>query len=162
MAKATVLQAGAPLTGLKFLLILAGGFGVVFAVNALMAYDAISTFRGEVVDNPYEVGLEYNSQIAAAKAQSERHWKVDVALSREESRATFRDAAGAPIDGLKVKGVFAAPADMKRDRAFALREIGPGVYVGEAAPPAGVWDFELTAMRGEATLFKSKNRVKLP
>ena len=162
MARATVLRTGGELTGWKVLLILAGGFGVVFAVNGLMAYDAISTFRGEVVDNPYEVGLEYNSQIAAAAAQSERHWRVAVTLADGATRATFLDAEGRPLDGLKVTGVFAAPADMKRDRAFALRETAPGLYVGEAAPLSGVWDFELTARRGEATLFRSRSRMKFP
>src|SRR5438270_350517 len=33
-----------------------------------MAYDALSTFRGEVEAHPYEDGLAYNSQLAAAAA----------------------------------------------------------------------------------------------
>ena len=142
------------------MLILLGFFGTVFAANFLMAYDAVSTFRGEVVDNPYEAGLHYDSQIAAADAQSKRHWQVDVTLAGA-LRATFRDAQGQPLAGLDVSGNFAAPADKARDRRFAMRETAPGVYVGASPPASGVWDLELTAARGGQTLFRSNNRVKL-
>jgi nitrogen fixation protein FixH len=154
------LSEGRPLTGWHVLAIFGACFGVIIGVNVLMAYDAISTFRGEVKDNPYEAGVEYNNEIAAADAQAQRHWKVDVTLAGAV-RATFRDAAGEPLTGLAVKGLFAAPADMKRDRAFAMTETAPGVYVGEAAPRAGVWDLQLTAARGTQMLFQSNNRVKL-
>jgi nitrogen fixation protein FixH len=150
----------APLTGGKVLLILLGFFGSVFAVNFLMAYDAVSTFRGEVIDNPYEAGLHYDSQIAAADAQSKRHWQVDVTLAGAV-RATFRDVQGQPLAGLDVSGTFAAPSDKSRDRRFTMRETAPGVYVGAPPPASGVWDLELTAARGGATMFQSQNRVKL-
>jgi nitrogen fixation protein FixH len=161
MAKTTALSSDAPLTGRKVLIILLASFGAVFGVNGLMAYDAVSTFRGEVVDHPYEAGLAYNSQIAAAEAQTERHWKVDVTLAGGGVRATFRDAEGQPIKGLTVTGAFASPADMKRDRRFAMSEKENGAYVGEAPPPAGIWDLKLKAARGGETLFQSKNRVTL-
>jgi nitrogen fixation protein FixH len=135
-------------------------FGLDIGVNGLLTYDAVSTFRGEVVDHPYEAGLAYNNQIAAADAQSERHWKVDVTLAGGV-RAIFRDAQGAPVEGLTVTGVFAAPADMTRDRPFSMREAGGGAYVGGLSAPAGVWDLKLKAERGGKTLFQSRNRVTL-
>lgn len=156
----TTMSRGAPLTGRKFLAILAGCFGLVFAVDGLMAYDAISTFRGEVRENPYEAGLAYNAEIAAAEAQTQRRWRVDVTLAGAV-RASFRDAEGRPLAGLGVTGLFAAPADIKRDRAFAMKETGPGVYVADLAPPAGVWDLRLSARRGGEVLFQSSNRVAL-
>jgi nitrogen fixation protein FixH len=160
MANTTTSPEGAPLTGAKVLLMLLGFFGVVFSVNGLMAYDAIATFRGEVVDHPYQLGLHYDSQLAAAEAQSERHWKVDVTLAGAV-RATFSDADGKPLTGLEVTGAFDAPADMRRDRGFALSETAPGVYVGAAPPPSGVWDLRLKAIQGGKTMFQSKNRVAL-
>jgi nitrogen fixation protein FixH len=75
-------------------------------------------------------------------------------------RAAFRDAQGRPLRGLAVAGMFAAPADVKRDRAFALTETSPGVYAGPAAP-AGVWEFALTARRGAEMLFQSASRLTL-
>jgi len=165
MANSTLAREPAPLTGPKVLLTLIGFFGVIFAVNGLMAYDAVSTFRGEVVDNPYEAGLAYNNEIAAAGAQEARDWRVDVSFTHDGpariARVSVADAAGRPLEGLGVAGLFAAPADMQRDTPFALKETTPGIYVGQASPSNGVWDFELAAQRGAKTLFRSKNRVNL-
>ena len=165
MAHTTTLTAGGRLTGPMVLTALLVFFGVVFAVNGLLIFDALSTFRGEVADHPYEIGLAFNHELAAAAAQSERHWTVDVAFVRsgeiESARVTFRDAEGNPIEGLAATGVFAAPADRKRDKPFALTESSPGLYIGEAPAPAGVWDLQLRALRGTETLFQSRNRVNL-
>jgi len=152
---------GAPLTGPRVLLILCGFFGVIGAVNALMVYDAISTFRGEVVEHPFEKGLAYDSDIADAQAQVERGWKVDVSLSVGALGVTFHDAQGQPLQGLDVTGAFAAPADMSRDQKFELSETGYGVYAGATPPQTGVWDLTLLAKRDGKTLFQSKNRVNL-
>lgn len=162
MAHSTTLEPGARLTGGKVLLILIGFFGVVFAVNGLMAYDAVSTFRGEVEAHPYEDGLAYNGQIAAAQAQARRGWKVDVQLDPAGPRASFRDADGRALEGLVVSGRWGAPADKTRDRAFAMHEAEPGDYVAQgASATAGAWDLELEAKRGAETLFRSHNRVTL-
>ena len=59
----------APLTGGKVLAILLGFFVVVFAANGVMIFDAISTFRGQTADHPYEVGLKFNLELAAVAAQ---------------------------------------------------------------------------------------------
>jgi nitrogen fixation protein FixH len=155
----TVAAQGAPLTGAKVLAMLLTFFVVVFGVNGVMMYDAISTFRGQTADHPYEAGLKYNGELAAAAAQDQRGWKVELTMS-DGVRASFRDAEGKPLEGLAVAGMFAAPADTKRDRAFAMVETSPGVYAGPAAP-AGVWEYQLTAKRGDATLFQSASRLTL-
>lgn len=160
MSNVSIAQPGAPLTGAKVLAILVGFFCVVGGVNAVMIYDAISTFRGEVVDHPFEAGLAYDTDIAAADAQSQRRWKVDVTLAGAVS-AAFRDAQGQPVPGLVVTGAFAAPADKSRDRKFALQETAPGVYAGASPPPSGVWDLTLEAVRDGKTLFQSRNRVTM-
>ena len=151
------------LTGRAVLLSLVGFFGVDFAVNGLMVYSALSTFRGEVTEHPYESGIAYNSQIDAAAAQAARQWHVDVHFAAQPGaravRATFLDKDGAALAGLKVRGVFASPADLYRDEAFDLQESEPGVYVGAAAADAGVWDFKIEARRGGEVVYRTKNRV---
>jgi nitrogen fixation protein FixH len=158
MSNVSIPGEGAPLTGAKVLLMLVAFFFVVGGVNGVMIYDAISTFRGEVVDHPFEAGLAYDTDIAAADAQSQRRWKVDVTLAGSVS-ATFRDAQSQPVSGLAVTGAFAAPADKGRDRKFELKETSPGVYAVSLPPPAGVWDITLEARRDGQTLFQSKNRL---
>src|SRR5665213_1399288 len=97
----TMTAPGAPLTGGKVLAILLTFFAVVFGVNGLMGFDAISTFRGETNAHPYEAGIKFNTELAAAAAQSARGWKVEMTMT-DGVRATFRDAQGRPLQGLSV------------------------------------------------------------
>jgi len=153
------------LTGWKVLLILFAFFGTVGTVNAIMVGVALTTFRGEVADNPYEAGLAFNSQIDAARAQDDRHWNVSVRIApgggERALSASFLGSDGAPLTGLGIKASFAAPADLYRDIAVDLHESAPGVYTGATTAPKGVWDLTISASRGGDVLYRSLNRIKM-
>jgi nitrogen fixation protein FixH len=157
---------GRPLTGWQTLWIAIACFGVVFAVNGWMAYLAISTFRGDADPSPYEHGLAYEKDIAAAKAQAALGWKVSEHFARDgDGEATIEvrmlDASGAPLAGLGVTTSFDSPADAKLDQSVALTETAPGVYSGRLKARRGQWDVDLEAARDGARAFKSINRVAL-
>jgi nitrogen fixation protein FixH len=157
-------RSGYRLTGRAVLVILFAFFGTVASVNAVMIHYALSTFRGEVGDHPYEAGLAFNSDIAAARAQDARHWSVDIRLPHRADRtlsAMMRDAAGAPLDGLKVVATFAAPVDGRLDHEVELKQSGAGLYLGEAPVAAGNWDIEIRADRRGETLFRSRSRIAI-
>ncbi len=154
---------GKPLTGWTVLAMIVAFFGFVALVDGLMTYQAIKTFSGEVVAHPYEHGIAYNHDIAQAREQAARDWKVEVRVGRAgelaEIRVTARDADGADVTGVDMTALFAAPADLSKDVRVKLEEASPGRYVGKAAVPAGQRDLVLTAARGGAQLFRSKNRI---
>jgi nitrogen fixation protein FixH len=153
------------LTGRAVLLALLGFFGVVIGVNSVMITLAIGTMPGLQNDKPYQAGLAYNAEIAAARAAAARHWTVASHVSRDaKGRATVsveaRDAGGVPIDGLTVEVRLLRPTDQRSDRAMKLRERAPGTYQGEAADvAAGAWDVEIDAGRSSEPLFRSRNRI---
>jgi nitrogen fixation protein FixH len=157
---------GRPLTGWMTLWIAIGCFGVVFAVNGLMAYYAISTFTGETELSPYEHGLAYQKDVEAAKAQAALGWSVTAHVEHEaDGRAAVRigfvDRAGAPVSGLGVTTRLISSAAAKLDRTLTLAEAGPGVYEGRADAPSGQWNLDIEAVRDGARVFKSVNRVGL-
>ena len=149
------------LTGRKVLIIILTCFGIVASVNALMIHYALSTFRGEVADHPYEVGLAYNAEITAARAQEARGWRVEAHLgaSRKGVEVTVRDAQGHAVPGLEVAVIFGAPVDAILDRRIALNEKAAGVYAADAPLPGGHWDLEILAKRDGDTEFQSKSRI---
>ncbi len=159
-------EGGFRLTGLHVLLMLVLFFGSVAAVNFVMIRSALSTFRGEVAGKPYEQGLAYNKEIAEARAQAARGWKVEGAVKRgPDGRAQVevvaRDAGGAAIQGLQVTATLAAPADKRRDHSVKLTESAGGVYRGASDTQKGAWDLELSASRDGAVQFQSRNRITL-
>ena len=122
------------------------------------------TFSGETVAHPYERGLGYNREIAAARAQERRDWKVDVSLAPAASGArrlvvVLHDAAGAAITGLDVEAQLIAPADLKQDIRIKLEDKGDGRYAGQAPYVAGRRDLALSAKRAGQEVFRSQNRL---
>ena len=156
-----------PLTGAKVFLILAAFFGVVIAVNMVMMRFAIQTLPGTEVDSAYSASLAYEKEIATARDQSARNWKVDAHVERSgQGGATLqveaRDSSGRPMSGLKFHGRFERPTDRRADLPVALAEVGIGIYRGSAdAVASGQWDLVLEGVAAGQRLFLSRNRVLL-
>ena len=156
-----------PLTGAKVLFMLIAFFGVVIGVNLIMARLAIQTLPGTEVDSAYSASLAYEKEIAAARDQDARNWKVDAHVLRAaDGGATLqveaRDKAGKPMSGLKFHGRFERPTDRRADLAVALTETAIGIYRGSAPLIAsGQWDLVLEGDAAGQRLFLSKNRVLL-
>src|ERR1700733_13198935 len=107
-----------PLTGRKVLFMLLAFFGVVIAVNVIMAKLAIQTLPGTEVDSAYSASLAYENEIAAAHDQNVRNWQVDAHIQRgPDGGATLqveaRDNSGLPMSGLNFQGRFERPADRR-------------------------------------------------
>jgi nitrogen fixation protein FixH len=156
-----------PLTGRTVLFVLIGFFGVVFGVNFLLMKLAIDTLPGTEVDSAYSASLGYEKEIAAARDQNTRNWRVDAHIQRgPEGDATLhveaRDNGGAPLSGLKFQGRLERPTDRRADRPVALAEVGRGIYRGSAPLVApGQWDLVLEGDAAGQRMFLSKNRVLL-
>jgi len=69
------------LRGRHVLFAFLGFFGVIFAVNGVFLYAALSTHTGVVANEPYRKGLNYNQRIAAFQAQEQLGWAEDDARS---------------------------------------------------------------------------------
>jgi nitrogen fixation protein FixH len=156
-----------PLTGRKVLFMLIGFFGVVFAVNGAMMKLAIQTLPGTEVDSAYSASLAYEKEIAAARDQNARNWKVDAHIQlAPDGGATLqveaRDSSGLPMTRLNFQGRFERPADRRADQAIVLAEVASGVYRGSAPLIGpGQWDLVLEGDSAGQRMFLSKNRVLL-
>ena len=156
-----------PLTGRKVLFMLVAFFGVVIGVNLVMMRLAIQTLPGTEVDSAYSASLAYEKEIAAARDQNARNWKIDAHIQRNgQVGATLqveaRDNDGRPMSGLKFQGRFERPTDRRADLPVVLAETGIGIYRGSAPAIApGQWDLVLEGIAQGQRMFLSKNRVLL-
>jgi nitrogen fixation protein FixH len=154
------------LTGRMVLLCLVGFFGVVAAVNAFMMGAAISTFAGLDSDSPYQAGLAFEEEIAAARAQQALHWQVQAKVASMDGGETrveisARDASGTPLSGLGATARFVHPTDRRLDRDLAVTQDAPGHFSGATGMAAGQWDVVIDLSRDGVRQFRSKNRVVL-
>jgi len=154
-----------PWTGWTVLLALLGFFGVIFLVNGVMIYEALSTLSGVDTDSAYQAGLQFEHEVAESKAQDARHWRIDAKLTPasngERLDVSARDAAGQPLSGMQASAVFERPTDRRLDRGVVLVEEGPGRFHGNAEVVPGQWDIVIELTHHGEQMFRSKNRVVL-
>ncbi|ABD85589.1 FixH family protein [Rhodopseudomonas palustris] len=156
-----------PLTGGVVLASLLAFFAVVLGVNMTMMLLAIETLPGTEVDSAYSASIRYSNEIAAARDQAQRDWRVNARVERQPDgsaslRVEARDRNGAPLAGLTFSGRLERPADKRADKEVILAEIGDGVYRGNAVGVSpGQWDLVIEGDSTGNRMFLSKNRLVL-
>jgi nitrogen fixation protein FixH len=119
-----------PLTGRTVLLMIAGFFAVVFAVNVIFLSLALSTNTGGVANEPYRKGLKYNERIAADERQSALGWKCKMSIdARDGTLVTIlSDRDGNALNGLIATVTVGRAASDRDDVLASLTETAPGRY----------------------------------
>lgn len=143
---------------------IAGGLGVVVAVNGALAYFAVSSSTGLVTAHPYDSGTAYNRVLEAAAAQDALGWRGAIAFvpagaERGEIVAEFTDRTGQKLAGLAVKVRVVRPVEPLPELVLTLPERMPGRYAGAVAlSRPGQWEVRALARRGSET-FEVAQRI---
>lgn len=145
----------APFTGRHMTAILVAFFGVVIAVNVLMARYAIGTFGGIVVENSYVASQHFNRWLDEAKREDALGWRAKVAR-RQDGRLAV-DLEGAPASAT-LSGEARHPLGRAPDRALAFTATGDGKFVSAEAVPLGRWTIRLEARAGN-TIWREEEYV---
>lgn len=134
-------------TGRDMTVILIGGFGVVIAVNLLMATLAVRTFGGLVVENSYVASQKYNRWLDAAEKQKALGWTI-------ATKRTARDLVIVETDGVPAEATITALAQHPLGRApdvvLTFRREGIARFLSNEALPPGRWlvRYEISANAG--------------
>lgn len=139
----------------------AGAMGLVFAVNGILIYYAVSTFTGVTVPHAYERGRGYEAVIAEAARQDALGWTAEVSLTGGALRVVATDRAGRPVSG-RVEGVLLRPIEgLEVPLVFA--PTGGGRWAAQVAPPErGQWEARLTLFGPNETPFDIRHRIMVP
>lgn len=157
------------LTGRRVLALFAGFFIVVFGMNGLMVFQALSTFDGVEVEGAYQKGRAYNHVLDRMEAQEKLGWTAAIEAAplggpgqRTSLSVSFADASGAPLEGLAVHGTFWRPVTAGEDRRMDLAETAPGAYAAVFdLAHAGNWLVRISATGPNGETFTEEKRVFL-
>jgi nitrogen fixation protein FixH len=127
---ANALELAKPLTGRTVLVAMLSFFAVIFAVNGVFLFLALSSNSGVVANEPYRKGLKYNERIAADERQVALGWTSEIALDAGNGRlvALLGDRDGKAISGLIATAIVGRAASDREDVAATLTETAPGRY----------------------------------
>lgn len=157
------------LTGRHVLYILVGAFALVFAVNGYMIWRAIGSFPGLVTESSFRDSQRFNADIAAARAQADRGWRVDVTATRSAEGTVLvslsaLDRDGRPLTAVTFHAVLQHPAVRTHDHRLALAPVAGSSdrYEGrvEGVTP-GKWGLVIEGDGGSGSgrLYLSQNTV---
>jgi nitrogen fixation protein FixH len=155
------------LRGRHVLLGLVAFFGVIFLVNGIFAYYAITTFGGGDTSNPYQKGLNYNDTVAEAARDAELGWQAQLTYVTSSGRLVFSltDRDGHKVSGLHFNGIVGRPATDRDDLSTKFNEAESGDYAATVRLAPGQWIVQLHSdelSRAGGPVFRLKQRVFVP
>lgn len=127
-------------TGKHMALVFVGGFGIVIAVNLVMASFAVSGFHGVVVENSYIASQKFNGWLDKADESRALGWEV-----RPERRADGRvmlTTGGVPADAA-ITADLRRPIGAKDFASLTFAPDGDGRWLSNRPVADGRWTMRL-------------------
>lgn len=153
------MSAARPLTGRRVLLIATGAFAVVLVPNLLLAWFAVSTFSGLVVDNSYVASQGFDRDRAAQEALG---WSLTVEPDPDGAlRLGFTDTTGRIVHPETLEVVVGRPTTTRRDIRLDLQR-APGGYVATADLDPGNWVVMVVATAADGTAYHRREPLVVP
>ncbi len=138
------------LKGHHVLFWLLGFFGLMFVVNGVFLWAALTSFPGEDVRHSYLQGLQFNKTITSRQHQENKAWKAELGLVAEPGGnvlvARILDADGLALPSRNVTAELRRAATQDSDIILEMLPVGSGEY--RAALPimvTGAWHVALKA-----------------
>ena len=140
---------------------------VVFLVNLLMIYLAISGNPGLVVEDYYERGQDYEQNMVA-RMEKNPGWLMRVEMPDNPIqgvalpiRFVLSTKDGAQVDPDSVAFHAYRPSDAKQDFAVTMQQQIPGTYLADVTfPLKGVWDV-LVSVQKDGEEYNEAIRVNI-
>ncbi len=133
-------------TGRNMATILVVGFGIVMAVNFLMATLATRGFGGVIVENTYVASQKYNGWLAEARAQEALGWSAEVARS-DDGHLTVR-TNDVPAYA-EVTALMRRPLGEEQRHRIAFSGNGEGEFRSQKPVAEGRWIVRLDIASGD-------------
>jgi nitrogen fixation protein FixH len=146
-------------TGWHMLAVMVAFFGVVIAVNIVMAVYANTSWTGLVVQNGYVASQEFNEKTAEARAQAARGWKDALEIEPGTVSFALNDAAGSSVEAKSVTVTFRRPVYESEDETFQLARQSNGAFAATHNVRDGLWVVEIDADIGEARPYRVVHRI---
>lgn len=129
-------------TGRHMAIIMVAGFGIVIAVNLVMAAYAIGGFHGVVVENSYVASQQFNGWLADAEKARALGWQVKPA--RDSGGHVTLNTQGVPA-GTRFAGALRRPLGEKAFADLTFRPAGEGLWRSDQPIAPGRWIIRLSA-----------------
>lgn len=131
---------GKEFTGKHMAMVFVAGFGIVIAVNLVMASFAVGGFHGVVVENSYVASQKFNGWLEQAEQSRALGW--DVQPERRSDGRVMLTTAGVPT-GAAITAELRRPIGAKDFASLSFAADGEGRWLSNEAVAQGRWTMRL-------------------
>ncbi len=142
-------------TGWHMLAVTLSFFGVIIAVNILLAYKAVSTFPGLEVNDSYVASQTFDQEKTAQEAL---HWHLKQGYDRTRNQLSlnFTDMSGQPVTLKDIDVLIGRPTEAAQDQHPVMKQGADGIYVSDTVLPLGKWMLQIVAHAQNGTLYQAR------
>lgn len=130
----------------------AAAFGLIIAVNLVLAWSAVRTFPGLEVANSYVASQEFDDRKAAQEALG---WHVEADHAGGLLVLQITDEAGRPVEVGRLEATVGRATHVRDDQSPEFRFDGRA-YVAPVALADGNWNIRMKAWDSDGTLFQQR------
>ncbi|MFD1747590.1 FixH family protein [Rhizobium helianthi] len=152
-------ESGFVFTGWHMIGVVCLFFGTIISVNFYMAYQAVHSWSGLVVENTYVASQQFNSKVAEAKALSASGLTDTLEVTASHIQVTILDAAGQPVVADEVTAILKRPVGDHQDFSVELPYQGQGVYRLERPVLDGHWIVDVSAVTAGKRILHHTQRL---
>ena len=142
----------AEITGRQVAVFTVGAFGIIIAVNLVMAWKAVSTFPGVEAPNTFVASQEFDIR---REAQERLGWTVAPLHEGGRVKLAITDAVGQPVEVASLDVLIGRPTSSRDDVTPAFTFVG-GIYEAPVDLAPGQWMLKLSAVAKDGTLFEQR------
>lgn len=152
------------LKGWHVFLIFLGFFSLMFTVNGIFLYHAITSFPGEDVKKSYVQGLDYNRTLNTRQTQRELGWRASAGYENGELIFHLRDQEGKALSRHMVDADIRHAATTRKDMLIRLSPTADGNYAARLPSiEPGQWNvrFLVRSASDEEIVFEAHKALNI-
>ena len=148
-------------TGRHMLMIMVAFFGLVIAVNILLAVKSVETFSGLVVNNSYVASQTFDKDTDKLAADAAKDVHPDLSFAHGMVHIRIVTAADQPIDAQNLHLTLGHAVSASTDQALAFTSLGAGEFEAKANLSGGYWQGQLALTLPDGSAWERAVRLKV-
>jgi nitrogen fixation protein FixH len=136
-------------------------FGTIISVNVYMAYNAVTTWSGFVVENTYVASQQFNGKVEEARALAATGVTGRLAVTADTIRYEISGPGGQPVAADRLVLNFKRPVGERQDFTVEPKPSGTGIFILRREVLPGHWIVAATAERDGARILHLAERISV-
>lgn len=136
-------------------------FGTIISVNLTLAYFAIQSWTGLVVENSYVASQNFNENMEKKQAQAKLGWQASTTYQDDQFSLMLTDKSGQPVQRVEIVALIGRPATEVDDRSIVLLPNSANEYSAHTELGTGLWNAKIIVVGANGAQWDQNIRFRV-